>query len=281
MKRVNIREGIKERINKILGSDHGYVASVPAGSNIPGITPWSIQAATIDNMRRITKSLVGAAPCGRVMSGLSITHTSATFSIPPGIGITKGGDVIVISTQISNITRTNNHIYLKHVMVEAPATSGGHKSQFIRGESQGIVYDDYASSNAGDLSAIVVQKASIEHEDNLLYLGELIVSGTAITNVTPTIFRGLIPGDVPTILDSLNVLNTVEANNIKVNHVQSVDDEITIDDNVIFEGDIVMRASKNLIVGGDTGKSTTMVVQLDGGGTRSLIFRNGILTSAT
>jgi len=186
MRRVNIRNGIKQRMTEILGTD--VTANVNPGVTDPGITPWSIQSAMLTNFQTVGKAIVGSASYGRVMDGLSLSGDldATSFGISSGIGFTNNGDAIYLKKNITvpidaSITG-NAYIFLQYkisILAES-GDNGGKNSQFIGSSSQEIVYDEFASTDPADPTSIVIQQNSPVPPSpisNYIYLGYVPTSG--------------------------------------------------------------------------------------------------------
>jgi len=199
MRRVNVKNGLKQRLNEILGTDEGAVNENGAYE----ITQWSIQAAMIENMQRICSALVGNAP-GRPMKGLVLTtYSGLNCIVTGGIGFTPEGNIIVIEAGLvipipPNVTR---HISVKHLLgvLDGETYSDG-KITGIIGEtgSVNMVYDDFAASKkltVGSYISTIVQIDTTYQSsyDNLVYLGSVTTNGTTITSVSAVTSRGITP----------------------------------------------------------------------------------------
>jgi len=188
MRRVNIRNGLKQRMNEILGTD----SSIMEG-RAPGITDWSVQAAMLNNFKRLGKAIVGDSLYGRTIKGLALSYANGNYSISAGIGITPNGDIIVLNNQVRRpLSGTGtNYFYIKHILAELDGSkTGGKKTEFIsKAGEENIVYDDLASTIDTDLGTelnnIIIIKSLAENENDLVYIGS-IIDGI----VTPTIHRG-------------------------------------------------------------------------------------------
>jgi len=205
MKRVNIRIGLKQRMNEILGTDYSVIDD---SGGLPDITPWSIQAAAIANMRRIV-SAITAGGQGRPMSGLFISKAGDTrISIRSGYGFTRSGNVVVLDNsieyQIDDNTNTR-HIYLKHIMatVDGDDNIDGKKTNFT-GKSgyEDIVYDDLAASKKGDVQdvserIVYITESASDSSDDVVYLGSVtFVDGKIVADeVYNSELRGLEPNN--------------------------------------------------------------------------------------
>src|SRR5271157_885584 len=101
MRRVNIKTGLKQRLNEILGTDYGTASP----EDVYDLTPWSIQSAQLENNQRIVKSIVGDSTVGRIMSGLLITGNvgDSSFHITSGLGFTTSGNIVSLGATTSGI----------------------------------------------------------------------------------------------------------------------------------------------------------------------------------
>ena len=223
MRRVHVVDGIKERVNEILGTDTAN--ETPSGT--PEITGWSIQAAMLENIRRVVAALVGDADFGRPIRGLSLGFSGGAFTVSEGYGITKRGDVIWLrSGAIIPLSGggqyVKHHLYIKYSEKLIDGTlypDEGRKTSVI-GEpgSYDIVYDGKATyrtpGDTADLFTQVVSELGMSPGDpgaeNYVYLGYYDTSSSSAT-LKPNGRRGLtdypsneIDVDVANI-DNLNV----------------------------------------------------------------------------
>jgi len=206
MKRVHVKDGLKQRINEVLGTDDP-LTNDPHNSSLKNITPWSVQSAMIDNMRRLARSLVGGSSVGRVMQGLGLSQTGAqTYMIGSGIGITNEGDIIVIDASL-DITLAGGpadfvEVYLKHTTIEVDGSEvDGRTTNFVGKAGTGeLVIDDYAAAQKSGVNTpahiaqIVIQENDATLSDNdLVYVGRVTVSGGNITALYNSLDNGLSP----------------------------------------------------------------------------------------
>lgn len=169
MRRVNVRRGLAQRINDIIGTDQGTLGE----TDFPGITDWSIQAAMLENIRRVIKGIVGSA-VGRPASGLWVTPGGGSMvTIAKGVGFTSNGNAVVVNVPFnySIIGSTGDvYLYLKHEMAEyteeAHDGDGGKRTEFIgkdNSNTEEIVYDDkgaaMGNSISGSGSSLIVESA--------------------------------------------------------------------------------------------------------------------------
>lgn len=287
MRRVNVRNGLKQRMNEILGTD-----TIEQELTVPGITSWSIQAAMLSNLRRIVKAIVGDNQQGRPIRGLWITKTSdQTFNITDGIGLTYNGDAVIlevgVSVTLQNTTPGDRFIYLKHSMGELleASNSGGKKSSFIGGVPEEIVYDDYSltqGSNVGDVvNDVIIQKDSGSSDFDQVYLGKITVDEDGhIDTIENAYDRGISTnGDIR----AKDIqCDTIEASSITCPTLNNGSNEIGIESDVAVSENVSI--AKELTLGtkiipsvGTEGKDQTITIAAG----QTLEFKNGILTSYT
>jgi len=220
MRRVQVRHGLKQRINEIMGTDYtGGGQTSP-----PGITPWSLQAAMIENLKRIVAGISGNEK-GVPMNGLVITEEAgnATYIISPGYGFTNNGNIVVIDKAISGISLPSSgsvvNIYAKHSLAYLDGdgdVAGGKKTGFIGQEGeQNIVEDDLGATLGSGITIdddVIIQEVddtlSGTDLDNHVYLGQVAFSGGTIDSIT---------------------LHNFTLNNLLVNQNLEVSDTITTD----------------------------------------------------
>lgn len=260
MKTVHIKNGLKQRVNELLGTDDNDNPDESVDTEtVPGITSWSIQAAMISNIRRVVEGIVGLGG-SRPMKGLWMNSTGLkTFEISFGIGFTGAGDIVYIESTLGvtlKVTTSDKlHVYVEHKMAEVPGTDADGKSTNFIGKTgvENIVYDDYAASKKssislpGNFANIVIQSETELSDDNLVYLGFINVSPTNITTIENTYTRGIGPNypnnPTFTIFEDLQVQN-----------------ETFLRGTVQMEGDVSVKApmtidnDKLLTLPGETGK---------------------------
>ena len=201
-------------MNDILGEDNGStdpLSSPDSASPVPAITEWSIQAAMLENVRRMSAAIVGDSPEGRVMAGLRLAGGGAfscasgsyadnsVIKIDSGIGVTANGDVVMVGAQISvdissKARGTAFYVYLEHSMATVVASDNpveGMSTPMISGgPSQDIVYDDFASSKKISVNNfandVIIIKASRTNSGDEVYLGSFTKS---LTDTTITVIR--------------------------------------------------------------------------------------------
>ena len=266
MRRVNIRNGLLQRMNEILGTDSGVVND---SGNMPGITGWSIQAAMITNMQRIVQALVGDSTRGRPIKGLQLGYTAGlNFTISSGLGLTNSGNIVVMANNIwQTIPSSSNasvHIFLKHIIGEVTQAlnpTSGKKSNFINKTSEEIVYDDLGATSATDVlgtaTQIIIQSTTNNMpSDDCVYLGYVTISGGMISSVTNTYNKGI----------------TDDTGSVNLNGVtaQNITSQIGITSN----GTITINGP--VVVAGGTNPGITENITIAVG--NKLEFTNGILT---
>jgi len=202
MKRVHLKDGLKQRLNEVIGTDDPLTPD-PNNPDLKQITPWSVQAAMISNMRRLAKAIVGNASVGRAMKGLSLSGVDQSFEISSGIGITKNGDIVVVESNLNaDISGSPDYVevYIKHTTIEVDGSEEDGKTTNLSGKSgtAELVIDDYASAQKTGVNTpehvenIVVQSNDAAlNDDNLCYVGRIIVDGGEIIETIDTINAGL------------------------------------------------------------------------------------------
>lgn len=298
MRRVNVRVSLKQRMNDILGTDSGMEMAVP------GITPWSIQAAVLSNLRRVVSGIAANGSSGRVMRGMWITHGGGPIiNISSGYGFTKNGDVIVLDAALAYTADVSTddtwHLYAKHSMavLDGDTYEDGKKTGFIGKEgTENIVYDDLGATQKDNVQSVVgqiIQQSSTTQDNgDWVLLGTFVTSGGTITEVTPPYQRGFEVDNtgwwrVPSVRTSgagyigtnFRVDGFIQCDVFKVNQGSAIEFQsaVQFDENVTFGstkivdlpgsgGDIkVGGVSGADFVGDLAGKTTTIV--------------NGVITS--
>jgi len=145
MRRVNILVGIQQRLNEFLGT-----ASVGSGE----LTAWSIQAAMLNNFKKLFTAMSTGNDYGRILSGLSVSKDDNDhISITSGYGVTAAGNMVKFpgttnhSTDMASDATT--YVCLSYIlgeMYDEPG-NGGMKTAVINqsGEHQ-IVFDELGNS---------------------------------------------------------------------------------------------------------------------------------------
>jgi len=283
MKRVNIRFGLKQRMNEIIGSDSGTEDSVP------GLTPWSVQAAMLDNLRRIAAAVVGNEP-GRPMRGMWISKTSSlSISISAGNGFTPNGDIILISTNItSNVDSADGtkYVYLRHKMaaIDGDVYEDGKKTGFIgKAGTQDIVYDDFAASKKDSVQSFVgdiltISPTIISENSDLIYIGSVNVLGADIVAVNNSTSRGLGP-NAPNGKYRVSGLD-VNGNSTFFGTVDFSGGDITFSTGYDYKvyGDLKIESGGKIFTTEGEGATNLALTVRDaaGTGTINLKFKNGI-----
>lgn len=287
MKRVHVRNGLKQRLNEIIGTD---VTAVAAGE-VPDLTPWSVEAAMLSNMRRIVTGIVGGAYCGRVISGLEMSKIgSYAHKISAGYGFTKSGNIVHLKTDIT-ASGGIGYYYLKHKMVELSDTSiGGKKTNFIgRSGEEIITYDDLSNTlsapddSSGDIlifsSSRITEDGETEDGDGYLF-DDLVFIGQ-VTDISGSVVKstdvGFGPGD-----DGYNNFQNISVNenaniaedldvgkNLDVHGEASFDGAVEFDDIVKLSG-----AASKVQVGSAIGITQTISLS-----SHTITVINGIITA--
>jgi len=224
MRRVSVKLGIKERMNEILGTD-----TSADEYGVPGLTLWSIQAAMIENTRRIVRGIVGdSTQEGRVLSGLIISKSGDNqITIPPGVAFTPGGDIIVLGTtiqrQITGPVSNSRHIYINHIMDEIPGETnpaGKRITFYNKPGTAEIVYDDkaavYGSSVPSNVQSELISDYGVPSGSvSSVYLGRVdLDSNGKILNsdyVTPTVLRGFGPFGGDSMMRTYGIYSVTES----------------------------------------------------------------------
>jgi len=207
MRRVNVKNNLKQRLNEILGTDSSSTANEHGAYDI---TTWSIQAAMLSNLERIVAAIASGADYGRPLKGLVMSVDSGLrFTISSGIGFTTDGKIIKLNVPIFVNALQNQTdgvgVYLKHSLgvLTQSSDAGGKSTGFIgSGTSKEMVYDDFATAqissySQGAIDSIVKQLAvAPSPSDGYVYLGTIFTSSSAITSIENSVTRGIAdPGD--------------------------------------------------------------------------------------
>lgn len=277
MRWVNIKNGIKQRLNEILGTSDG-AGAYP-------MTYWSIQAAMLENSRRIVKALVGDSLDGRPMKGCWITRSGGgNINISPGLACTPNGDIIVFDGVTSKNLGVDHSgelvlVYLKHTNAEIGAdyNEGIGKKTGLIGQSGSyeIINDDSGvDSQVSAESLLYLSVSEPSPGDDYAYLGSVQMTGSEISSekdISNSKKRGLAPNakssDEELLVQNLRVgddsSGEAEFYNIMING--SVKGHFTFNNTINF-ADEVTFAAVNHTMNGALDCDTT-------GGT--VIFRNG------
>ena len=206
MREVHIKNGLKQRLPEILGTDYGL-----DNDGVSDITPWSIQAAMLSNVKRVSSAIVGDFTDGRPMKGLILSKVNSTqFSISAGIGFASNGNVVTLgsSVQVSVTGYTGDiFIYLRHYMAvaeEATHNYGKNTSFIADSGKKEIVLDDAGEINSSDPSVIIdnlvyISTVRIMESDDKVYLGQITLTGGSIANSSDVVNnsnRGFVTSNV-------------------------------------------------------------------------------------
>lgn len=278
MRRVHVINGIKQRMNEILGTDTAN--ETPSGT--PVITEWSIQAALLENMRRIVAALVGDSDFGRPIRGMNIGFSGGAFTVPEGYGITKRGDVIWLrsgATVPLAAGAGKHHLYIKYgeKIVDGTLYPAEGKKTSVIGEpgSYDIVYDGKATyRSSGDVSELFTQvvsetgmSPSDPDADNYVYLGWFDPYGSTLH---PNGIRGLT--DYPSNEIDTDYVNT---DNLNVG-VQAIIKTAQINSGILqLSVGSTLKPSPTT-----TGHTDNYVITTDAG-PKTFSFVNGVLVSVT
>lgn len=145
MRRVHVKNGLKDRLNNIIGTADGNT-NPPAA-----ITNWSVQAAMLENMKRIILSIVGSAQFGRPMKGMYLRIEDNKIKVSSGFSFSNLGDIIVLNKDAIALDHVPNNTFTRFYMSYSEAylshtKAGGHQSQIINGQTEELVVDDLGST---------------------------------------------------------------------------------------------------------------------------------------
>ena len=206
MRRVQIVNNLKQRMNEILGTDFGSPTTndwdplVPTVSTDPvyALTPWSIQAAMISNLERLCAALVDNQALGKVLTGMVVTpSTFPNVTILPGKAVTPSGKLITLSGSIVDVAMgaTNGnvrYIYLYYVLaaIDGDNDSRGRNTPFLGGptKKRNIVYDELGSiigsevTNEPYRSAILSVETSFANGPDKVLIA-IVTTGTGTLSV--------------------------------------------------------------------------------------------------
>jgi len=273
MRRVNIKTGLVQRLNDMLGQ------SVDDGTE--GLTEWAIQTAVEENIRRVVKGIVGNSSYGRAMKGMLISRVDDnTIQVSAGYGFTNNGDIIVLSSAVELSTGSVDdtyYVFAKHDQIILPENedgdNGGKKTNFVAGgDSEEIVSDDLGAVRGGDITVdpseiIEINTSQTLPSNSHVYLGEFQISDSVIAtdSFVQASSRGLDPND-----GSSNYI----VENIIVRQALSVAGAADFSGVVTTLSDLKVKGGLKMGAGETAGLSTTAVV----GSITSLVFVDGVLT---
>jgi len=264
MKWLNVKTGIKQRMNDILGHND----NIDDGA----LNAWSIQALMLDNMRRINKALVGNNLYGRPMRGLVISGSNGSYSISPGIGITNNGDIIVVEASLRISCPSIRHIFLQHST--GVATTGGLSSDIIgRAGRSDLVYDDLSAAMGTNVLSDSVVVLSLtknsDTKDDVVYLGSADLYTP--TNVEDRAFGPHDGSD--TTVGGIKTIGDISCGTLTSTH--SVDTaNASISDTLSLGADAIIKINNNTIPASNTIQVRDQINTL-----KTLTFHNGLLVS--
>jgi len=204
MRIVNVKTGLKQRIDEVFGNNN----ETPAGTPGLELNSWSVQSAMISNVQRVVSSAAGDVNVsGRIMKGLQVfpSESDTSIRIEPGYGFTDDGHVITLKTAIDNYEIGTDdgdyYIYLKYITVQAkelasddgfPAHEYGKSTRFNSEIAiEDIVYDEYGevageslgSSGVPCSTMIKVDKDVFDRYYDVVYLATVTISSGVIDPV--------------------------------------------------------------------------------------------------
>jgi len=294
MRWINIKNGIKQRLNEILGVGDGSTAV----DNTP--TYWSIQSAMLENLRRVVKSIIGDSSTGRPMKGCWIESGSpaGTVNISSGYAFTKDGNIVVFKGveeyDLSSHTNNNVYVYLKYENAEVPQvdfpTIGKSTGLIGQSGSPEIVNDDSGviddTSILNSSSVIVLNDDGALTNTNYVFLGTVQMTAgliSAETDIVNSKNRGLAPNSVSSefLVPNLRVGDTISGTatfyNIVVNGTSSFTGAAA------FNGNVTINDSKIIILPADAGMVKVGAAKIGYSGTvdtsalTSVEIKNGII----
>jgi len=249
MKRVHVRTGLKQRLNDIIGQDSGTLDPLGTAGTEQTITPWSVQAAMLDNMQRIVKGIVGDSVCGRPMQGLVMSWPGSSVVITPGYGFTKSGNIVSVGGGGLTFTPLagTSYIYLVHKIaaINGQVYEDGKYTGFIgQAGQQDIVYDDLAASLKDSVSTIssqivMISTTQVIGNDDLVYLGTVTTPSTVSNNPE----RG-----IPALSDTVTLGNLIITGDINVSGDINVTGDTNISGDANVTGDVVSANIQTTIV---------------------------------
>ena len=301
MRRVNIKLGIKQRINEILGS----------GSDALGtISPWSIQAAMISNVQRVVEGINGEALNGRKMKGLKLSTSGLipvnSVQVSAGIGITSDGKVITLRKILDPINVTNLtsngtiYLYLKYSLIVAqesatpfvPAHDYGKNTTFNNESgSEDIVFDELGLVNGLSVSSSdIIYMSTTELNSGTagyVYLGSATVASSVITNIDNSYNIAYLPDQILQQLSNIGLSTIISSDQwIKLSTMQSVDSGDDVTFGIINANNIIAAAitgtSINLSSGVlNCGTVNCVSLNLSGTFTTASIIATNLTVTAT
>jgi len=294
MRWVDFKNGIKARINEMLGTSDNAAVGNP-------LTYWSLQSAMLTNLRRIVSSLVGDAANGRVMKGLRVQEESTNqINILPGFGFTNNGDIVYLEISVNVLIDWSIgdpvYVILKSENVEVTdVDKGGKQVNIIGGTAQWIVNDDRAYAEGG--STIVEVVATLPANNDFILVATIVSDGSnGIDTITESYNRGLAPnsfGDqfvVPNIdvkedgivrgILYATAMAKVDGGTISINSPINFTEGVSFEEDVAFasEKDVTLPSTAGTLKVGATPAVDATIVSA---GTVSLTIRNGIITAAS
>jgi hypothetical protein len=200
MRRVHVINGLKQRMNELLGTDTSeYDPQGSPADTIHAITPWSIQAAMLEGMRRIVAGLVGDSGWGRPIRGLSLQKSGNNIIVSPGYGITTNGEIIWSRFDLTIPISTVAGIHYYYLLYKTKKLNGSDEStpEARRTSVIGdvglydIVYDDMAAYwEDAEAYALFTESVGAAMADDgvSVFLGTYNTAGSILT---PNGLRGL------------------------------------------------------------------------------------------
>lgn len=191
MRRIHVINGLKQRVNEILGAD---TTSLDGQGN-PTITPWSIQAAMLEGMRRIVAALVGDTDFGRPVRGLTLSRAGGGVTVSPGYGMTTGGDIVWLRNSIQ-IPISGSGVHFLYLLSKTKKLNGAANPAIPEARRTSvigdiglydIVYDDQAAylETPEETLGVYTQTTDIplpKDDGTNIFLGTFNTEGGVIAN---------------------------------------------------------------------------------------------------
>jgi len=188
MRRVSFVNGIKQRLNEMLGR--------ASGSDATGdMKAWSLQGAMLTNLKRIVSSMVGDAQYGRPMKGLWLAGSigSSTVTVSSGAAFTPNGDIIVIDKSldidVTSYVSVTRYVYVKHVLtvMEESVNPDGLNTPVNGKVNSEIVADDLGAYKGTSIvtGEIITVETSKSANADWVYLGDFTTDGSGQLTADP------------------------------------------------------------------------------------------------
>jgi len=289
MRRTNFLRSGNFDLVEIIGTDYGDI------NGVPGVTPWSIQADALSNFKRLLFGLRSNASKGRLLGGgaMVINGNDESVTVSPFLGITKGDQAIWTQKPLTLILPDSSgspfEIWAKYTFAKVPDSAVYGKKAVQTGshlyESVQLVADELASGNPDVVVNQILQIG--QPTGDCVLIGTVSIGEENLITLNPD--KGFPDTDIYgyQLINKISVQDliaiTSQMEDISISNKLQTENGSLSDflGDVKFREDIDFMAGSQVKVEGSNAYSGTFTFQDNLGATRTLVFKNGLCTSAT